>query len=127
MRAIFCCCKNTGPIGYFGLISNLQTNVSGFQPRLAKGCLGHSEDNSDVNAMNHILGAGVPSPRLKLPIMQAAAATPKPLLSSMFTSHFHFFSSFHHFFQITFRFQPPSPLSTFHFQPFPSFLNSQNM
>ena len=78
---------------------------------------------SDVNAMNHILGAGVPSPRLKLPIMQAAAAaTPKPLLSSMFTSHFHhfsFFSSFLSFFQFTSHFQPASSLSTFHSQPFP--------
>ena len=56
---------------------------------------------SDVNAMNHILGAGVPSPRLKLPIMQAAAAaTPKPLLSSMFTSHFHHFSFFSFFLSV---------------------------
>ena len=96
MRAIFFVAKTQVQLGILAKISNLQTNVSGFQPMLAKGCLGHSEDNSDVNAMNHILGAGVPSPRLKLPIMQAACrATQQTLLSFFqFTSHFHHFHWF---------------------------------
>ena len=52
---------------------------------------------SDVNAMNHILGAGVPSPRLKLPIMQAAE--PHRVVTSFFqfTSHFHHFHKFSSF------------------------------